>query len=277
MRKAAAVQRRSRGQVTYALMADSEVRVLELDLTFFAIAGPAVIFAGISKGGFGSGAAFLSAVVLAMVVEPALALGVMLPLLMLVDAVTLKPFWRKWEWRESWLLMVGSIPGVALGAWFYASVNADAIRVLIGAIAVLFVLWQLSVARGWINPPKEAIPDWGGVGFGTLAGFTSFVSHAGGPPAAIFLLSRGMGKTAYQASSVLVFWVINIAKFIPYAFIGFFTLETAFANAVLAPFALIGAWIGVKAHYLMPERWFFAFTYTALLVTGARLIWLGMT
>ena len=40
---------------------------------------------------------------------------------------------------------------------------------------------------------------------------------------------------------------INIAKFIPYAFLGMFTLETAKANLVLAPFALLGAWIGVRA------------------------------
>ena len=53
--------------------------MLTLDMTFFLIAGPAVIFAGISKGGFGSGAAFAAASVLALVVEPGLALGVMLP------------------------------------------------------------------------------------------------------------------------------------------------------------------------------------------------------
>ena len=45
--------------------------MLVLDPTFFAIAGPAVMFAGISKGGFGSGAAFAAASLLALVVEPA--------------------------------------------------------------------------------------------------------------------------------------------------------------------------------------------------------------
>jgi hypothetical protein len=45
-----------------------------LDFAFFAIAGAAVTFAGISKGGFGSGAAFAAAAILALVVEPAMAL-----------------------------------------------------------------------------------------------------------------------------------------------------------------------------------------------------------
>jgi hypothetical protein len=49
------------------------------------------------------------------------------------------------------------------------------------------------------------MPDGAGLVAGTVAGFTSFVSHAGGPPAAIFLLSRGLDKTGYQATSVLIF------------------------------------------------------------------------
>ena len=63
-----------------------------MDFAFFAIAGAAVTFAGISKGGFGSGAAFAAAAILALVVEPAMALGIMLPLLMLIDFATLKPY-----------------------------------------------------------------------------------------------------------------------------------------------------------------------------------------
>jgi uncharacterized membrane protein YfcA len=110
-----------------------------------------------------------------------------------------------------------------------------------------------------------------------VTGFTSFVSHAGGPPAAVYLLSKRLTKTEYQATTVLIFWVINIAKFIPYAFLGMFTLETALANLILAPFALAGAWLGVAAHRLVSERFFFGLTYVLLSVTGCKLIWDGLT
>ena len=43
-----------------------------------------------------------------------------------------------------------------------------------------------------------------GVTAGLVAGFTSFVSHAGGPPAAVYLLSRKLDKTAFQATTVIV-------------------------------------------------------------------------
>lgn len=251
--------------------------MLSLDLTFFLIAAPAVMFAGISKGGFGSGAAFVAASILALVVPPGLALGVMLPLLMLIDVASLRPYWGKWRWDEARLMILGGIPGVALGVGFYTIVSDDALRVLIGAISVAFVLWQSAVSRAWIRMGQGRWPDWAGGLAGVAAGFTSFVSHAGGPPAAVFLLSRRLSKTEFQASSVLIFWVINIAKFVPYAFLGMFTVQTAQANLMLAPFALLGAWLGIKAHHLMPERWFFGFTYAVLMVTGLKLIWDGLT
>lgn len=251
--------------------------MLNLDLWFFAVAGPAVVFAGISKAGFGSGAAFASASVLALVVEPGLALGVMLPLLMLIDAASLRPYWGRWHLREAGLIIAGGLPGVALGAALYRVASPDLLRLLIGLVSVGFVIWQVSIARGWIRMGARHMPDSGGVIAGVVTGFTTFVSHAGGPPAAVFLLSRGLGKTGYQATSVLIFWVLNIVKFIPYAYLGMFTLETAKANLVLAPFALAGAWLGVRAHRLVPERAFFALTYVLLTVTGLKLIWDGLT
>jgi uncharacterized membrane protein YfcA len=251
--------------------------MLTLDLAFFLVAGPAVIFAGISKGGFGSGAAFASASILALVIEPGLALGVMLPLLMLIDVSTLKPYWGKWDRRAAILLILGGLPGVALGAALYRVAEPDVFRFLIGAISLTFVAWKLAEARGWVRAARQALPVWAGAVAGAVAGFTSFVSHAGGPPAAVYLLSLGIDKTRFQATTVLVFWAINIAKFIPYAFLGMFTAQTIIANLALAPFALMGAWLGVRAHYLLPERLFFALTYVLLTATGAKLIWDALT
>ncbi|MEL7091066.1 MAG: sulfite exporter TauE/SafE family protein [Pseudomonadota bacterium] len=251
--------------------------MLELTLGFFAVAAPAAIFAGISKGGFGSGAAFASASILALILEPGVALAVMLPLLMLIDLATLRPYWGRWNLRASALMIAGGVPGVALGAWLYTLADADVFRVLIGVISISFVIWQVGKARGWIRAARTALHPAYGALAGLFAGFTSFVSHAGGPPAAVYLLSLKVGKTEYQASTVLVFWAINIAKFVPYSFLGMFTVQTTWANLALAPFALLGAWLGVKAHHLVPERAFFALTYVLLLVTGTKLIWDGLT
>lgn len=250
---------------------------MTLDFWFFCIAGPAVLFAGVSKGGFGSGAAFASASILALVIEPGMALGVMLPLLMLIDVSTLKPYWGKWGATEVKLLVAGGIPGVIMGALLYKVASPDFFRLLIGGISVGFVFWQMGRHAGMIGAAKQGLPKSVGLFWGVVTGFTSFVSHAGGPPAAVYLLSRNLSKTQYQATTVLVFWTLNAVKFVPYAFLGIFTIETMTADLILAPFAVAGAWIGVKAHRFISQRLFFGVTYTLLLLTGTKLIWDGLT
>ncbi|SHL64011.1 hypothetical protein SAMN05444414_1243 [Roseovarius marisflavi] len=248
-----------------------------MGLEVFAIGVFAALFAGISKGGFGSGAAFAGAAILAIAISPGVALGIMLPILMLIDLASLRAYWRQWSGRDAALLVLGGLPGVALGVLLFQRTDGDVLRLLIGGIAIGFVLWQLVMRAGFLRRAAGAIPVWGGALAGMVAGFTSFVSHAGGPPAAVYLLSRGLDKTRYQATTVLVFWALNIAKAVPYAMLGLFTRETLLFDLALAPFALMGTWIGVRAHRIVPERVFFGLTYVLLVVTGAKLIWDGLT
>lgn len=250
---------------------------MEFDLAFFALSIPAVIFAGISKGGFGSGAAFAAASILALVLDPSVAVGLMLPLLMLMDVTALKAFWGRWDWGLSWRIMLGSIPGVALGTLIFKAANDDVIRLLIGLISLAFVVWQLITKYQLIKARRTPFGPVAGWVTGAVAGFTSFVSHAGGPPVAVYLLSHPVTKTTYQASTVLIFWVINIAKAIPYGFIGIFTYDSLLADLYLAPFALLGVWLGVKVHDVFPERLYFTFTYILLTLTGTKLIWDALT
>ncbi|MEM8979757.1 MAG: sulfite exporter TauE/SafE family protein [Pseudomonadota bacterium] len=245
---------------------------MTFDLWFFIAAIPATLFAGVSKAGFGSGAAFASSAILALVVEPSAAIGLMLPLLMVIDAASLKPYWGKWDWGLSWPVIWAAIPGVALGALIYQFANDNILRALIGGIALAFVAYDWSKRAGLLKLGARKFPTWVGALTGAVAGFTSFVSHAGGPPVAVYLLSQGVGKGVYQASSVLIFWAINLFKFVPYTFLGIFTAQTLVADLILVPFALLGTWLGVRAHRVVSETWFFRITYILLLITGTRLL-----
>ena len=242
----------------------------------FAIAVPAVMFAGISKGGFGSGAAFAAASILAIVLDPGAALGIMLPLLMLIDVASLPAYWRKWSWPEARLLIYAGLPGGALGAIFYELTSPDAIRLVIGLVCLTFIAWQWSQKAGLIRLGAE-MGTRAGIIAGVTAGFTSFVSHAGGPAAAVYLLGRKLSKTEFQATTVLVFWALNLSKVGIYGAMGIFSRDGLILDLLLIPFALLGTWIGIRAHYLVPERLFFAVTYVLLAVTGTKLVWDALT
>ena len=249
---------------------------MTLDAVFLAAAIPAVLIAGISKGGFGSGAAFAATPILALVIPPGQALALMLPLLMVMDAASLRPYWGQWDRTAARLLIVGGMPGVALGWVLLARVDADLFRLLIGAIAVGFVGWQAGRTAGLLVVRPRPVGPAAGLFWGFLAGFTSFVSHAGGPAAAVYMLARGLGKTAFQATTVIVFTVTNLLKAVAFAALGLFTPDMLGVAALLAPVAILVTWIWVRAHRLIPERAFFALTWALLLVTGTRLIWDGL-
>jgi uncharacterized membrane protein YfcA len=246
---------------------------LTLDGVFFAVAVPAVVLAGVSKGGVGSGAAFAATPILALVIPPGQALALMLPLLMVMDAASLGPYWKRWDGQAARLLILGGVPGVAVGWLLLARVDADAFRLLIGVIAVGFVAWQGLRAAGVIVLAPRPVGPLAGVFWGFLAAFTSFVSHAGGPAAAVYLLARGIGKTAFQATTVIVFTVTNLLKAGAFAALGLFTPEMLGVALLLAPVAIAGTSLGVRAHHRIPERAFFLLTSALLLASGGKLIW----
>lgn len=245
---------------------------MHMDMLFLWVSAIAVLIAAVSKAGFGGGGSFVATPILALVAPPEFAVALLLPLLLVMDVAALRAYWGKWNRREVRRLCLGAVPGVILAALVHKLTNPDVLKFLIGAIAVGFVLFQGALARRWIRARPEPLPASAGVAAGVVGGFTSFVSHAGGPPVVMYLLSQGLTKVEFQATTVLAFAIINLVKTVPYAMLGFFTTQTLWAILFLTPVALIGAWLGVRANHVVPERVFFGVTYVLLAVAGTKLM-----
>lgn len=247
---------------------------METDLAIYAAGAVAVLVAGISKGGFGAGLGFLATPFLALAASPAEAAAIMLPVLMLIDQIGIVSYWRKWRWAAVWPALIAGAVGIGLGALVFGSVSADLLRLGLGLIALLFLAFQLAQRRGWTpaagGPRARRAGLWGAV-----AGFTSTISHAGGPPITIYLLGEKLEKTVYQASSVLIFWALNLMKLGPYAALGVLDLSSLEVSLALAPAAVIGVLIGIWAHSRVSERLFFRAMVVLLGLTGAKLLWDG--
>ena len=63
----------------------------------------------------------------------------------------------------------------------------------------------------------------------------------------------------------------------PYVALGLFSREVLNATLYLAPVAMAGALMGVAAHRVISEAWYFCLTYIFLVITGLKLIWDGLT
>ena len=114
------------------------------DPLFYLLAIPAVTFLGLSKGGF-AGLGMLATPLLALIVPPLEAAAILLPILIVQDAISVWTYHRAWSAWNLKVLLPGSIFGVA-GGWLFARFFSNAaIELTVGTIALTFVLY---VARG---------------------------------------------------------------------------------------------------------------------------------
>jgi uncharacterized membrane protein YfcA len=153
-------------------------------------------------------------------------------------------------------------------------VSEQFVRLLIGVIGTVFAL-NLLMRRKVSGAPKEV--TWGkGVFWTTVAGFTSFVSHAGAPPWQIWVLPLGMSKLVFAGTTTIVFAIMNASKIVPYYFLGQLDLENLRVAAALFLPAVIAVFVGYRLVKVIPDRVFFKIVAWALLAVSIKLIWDGL-
>lgn len=245
------------------------------DPYFYLAAIPAVLLAGISKGGFGGGVVVLAVPLISLSISPLAATAVMLPILCAIDLVSIWAYWRQWDAEKIVLLGLSALVGIAIGSFSFSLLNPAVIRLMIGGIAVAFALQYffkpLSQSTRGIadNKIKGAV-------CGAIAGFTSFTAHAGGPPLYFYLLPMKLPRTMYHATTVVFFLMVNYLKLVPYTWLGLFSTEILMTSAVLAPLAMIGALMGVWLHKRVSDKYFYLLCYGFLLLTGLKLTYEGV-
>ncbi len=240
-----------------------------------------IVIAGIGKGAFGQGTAGLSVPLLAMFIAPAEAAGIMLPLLCLMDVFGVHAYKRAWSRADLKALLPGAVVGIAVGGIAFGTLSPNAVRLVIGAISVVFALnaWfrfteriARFLARTEGPPGRVAALVWG-----AMSGFTSTLAHAGGPPYAIYMLGRGVDKTVFVATSSVFFFAVNYLKLVPYYFLGQLNVGNLGTALVMAPLVPLAVWLGVWLHRRLSQAAFMQVTYTLLFVTGVKLVYDAFT
>lgn len=242
------------------------------DPLFYLFAIPAVIIVGLAKGGF-SGIGMLGMPIFALGIAPLRAAAIMLPILIVQDAVGVWAFRRSWDGRVLGVMLPGAIVGIGLGYWFAAAVSVKAILAALGLISILFALRQLWVSRGGRIAPPSASPLWIGSLFGAASGFTSQIAHAGAPPYQMWVMPRRLPRDILVGTTAIFFAAMNWMKVPAYMALGQFTRPNLIAAAVLLPVAIASTFAGVwLVRRVAPER-FTTIIYGLLLLTGAKLLW----
>ena len=243
-----------------------------LDWHFYALAIPAVLMLGLSKGGF-AGIGALSLPMLAFVISPVQAAAILLPILIVQDVVGVWAFRRTVDWRLIGWMMPGAILGIVLGYLFAAKLSESAVLGAVGAISIVFGAYRLWADRN--GPPQVAkgLPEWLGTVFGVASGFTSQIAHAGEPPFQIWVLPRRLPRDVLVGTTAIFFAAVNWIKVPAYIALGQFTRANLLTAAALLPVAIVSTVAGVWLVRRVPAERFYVAIYGLMVLVGAKLLW----
>ena len=203
--------------------------------TFYATAIPAVILLGLSKGGF-AGLGVLGMPLMALTIPPVQAAAITLPILMVQDVFSVWVYRRSWDRTNLRILLPGAVAGIVAGL----SAGGQGARRGGGAGAGHH-LDRLRAAplpgrRSAAAPPPAAAPNRpAGWFWGAVAGFTSMIAHAGGPPFQIYVLPQHLPRDIFVGTGVVFFALVNLIKVPPYLALGQFTRENLLTSARPVP------------------------------------------
>ncbi|MBL8584331.1 MAG: sulfite exporter TauE/SafE family protein [Rhizobiaceae bacterium] len=246
------------------------------DPWFYAVSVPAVILVGLSKGGFGGGVGFVGVPLMSLVMSPLQAAAILLPILILMDITSV------WTWRGVYDrrtladMLPGAMAGIGIGWLTAAVVTVEMVRFIVGAVAVIFVLrWLVQQLRHGPTHATRRNPVMA-LFWGTVAGFTSFVAHVGGPPFQIYALPLRLDPKIFTGTSAIFFALTNAIKLVPYFTLGQFDRTNLAASAILMPIAplatVAGAWL---VRRMRPEV-FYPLTYATVGLLSLKLIYDGL-
>jgi len=187
-----------------------------------------------------------------------------------MDAVGVKALFQQRDKDLIRLLLPAGLLGTLLGTLSFGLLAPKAVAGIVGALTLLFLAQRLLFPPRADSPPP---PRWLGFGLGIASGFTSFVAHAGAPPVSAYVLPLRLPPMIFTATMATFFAVVNLSKWIPYAFLGLIDMRNLGTSLVLIPFAPIGVWVGIRLARRIEPTLFYRLVYAGMFLTGAKLLY----
>lgn len=237
---------------------------------YIACAVLAVTISGLGKGGF-AGLGMLAMPIMAQAINPVEGAAILLPILVVQDAVGVWVFRKTWDGPILASMLPGMAIGVLLGFLFATAVNDKVVTGFIGLISIVFGSYRLWTERGGKIPLASNSPYWVGSLFGIGSGFASQIAHAGAPPFQMWVIPRRLPRDVLVGTTVIAFAALNWMKVPAYAALGQFTPANLKASAMLLPVALAATAAGVVLVRKVDAEKFYTIMYVLMVALGLKL------
>ena len=231
---------------------------------------PAVLLYGMAKGGLGPAVGAIVVPAMSLVINPVQAAAILLPILCVMDIFAVWNFRKTFDVHHLKILIPAGITGIVIASLLMGHLSEDAIRLIIGVIAVAFCL------NYWIGGrflKKKKGGRLSGYLWGTVAGFTSTQIHAGGPPVSVYLLPQNLDRVILMGTLAIFFAVMNYLKLIPYTLLGAIDASNIMTSVILMPLAPVGVKLGYMILNRVSQKTIYRFLYIALFFSGIMLLY----
>jgi uncharacterized membrane protein YfcA len=223
---------------------------VSLELWQWALAIVGGLCVGFSKTAVG-GVGLVSVTIFANLLPAKEASGLVLPMLICADIVAVKSYRQHTDWRQLARLLPWAAVGVFCGWLAMGRINDRQASTLIGLIVLAMVglhLWRQRRERRGEGAPE--VPTSFAAFIGIMAGFTSLVANAAGPLMALYFLAMRFPKMKWMGTAAVYFIVMNLFK-VPFMVqLDLINTGSLFANLLLLPAVLAGAYFG---RWLLPK------------------------
>ena len=243
-----------------------------MDIAFYLYASIGVIIFGIAKGGFAGPASILAVPIMALAMNPAVAAGILLPVLLIMDFIAIYFYWKKWDLKIAKIIIPPAFLGIVVGGLTFQFINPNNIKIIIGSICLLFILFKIFKKNNIFFKPSNIQGRF----WSLITGYTSCIIHAGGQPISFYLLPLKLDKTMYVGTATLVFFYVNLFKLIPYYYLDLLVLSNLKISLLLSPLAPISIYFGYYLHKKFNEEIFYLLIYILLGISGLKLIYDGI-
>ena len=199
------------------------------------------LFAAIVNGALGYGFSSITVPIALLF----LANRVLNPALVLIEVVlNAYILWNNREaianvWRRVMPMVVGLVPGIAVGTAILSQVNPDWLRFATYAALLPLILLQSAGYRRPIRSERSV-----GLAFGGGLGVLYSVTTISGPPLAIMLNNQGLAKQDFRAALGLVRLAESSMAAVAYGYVGLYSSASLGLIPWIVPSILIGVPIG---------------------------------
>ena len=223
---------------------------------------------GFSKGGFGGLGALLTPL-LALVLPVALAVGVLLPMLMVGDVFAVSMYWKEWDPGLVRRMLPAGIVGAIAGTFLLSWLSPDGLRIVLGIFVLVLVAYKLLSDR--IQAMRYEPRPWHAPAAGLLSGIASGMFNYGGPAVSSYLLLQKLKARPFIATTAIYFALLNLIKVPGFLYTGVLNLPLLFSLWWVFPFIPIGIWVArMMLTHLSPS----AFEWIIIVLLIFSSLWL---